>query len=85
VADLKSHKDYRNDKGAPHVVLRKAKDIGGRLDVNEQLWDRDWSNLSGGEAQRIALAVALAIDSAEVLLLDGLCALTCFHANSNDG
>jgi len=84
VTELKSHKDYRNDKSAPHVVLRKAKDIGGRWGVDEQLWDRDWSNLSGGEAQRIALAVALAIDTAEILLLDGLCS-SLFPCNLHDG
>lgn len=84
VTELKSHKDYRNDKSAPHVVLRKAKDIGGRWGVDEQLWDRDWSNLSGGEAQRIALAVALAIDTAEILLLDGLCS-SLFPCKLHDG
>ncbi|KAF5358311.1 hypothetical protein D9756_001564 [Leucocoprinus leucothites] len=73
VSGLKSHQDYRNekpDKGSPHKVLRRAKDIGGRWGVDEELWERDWSNLSGGEAQRIALAVALALDTAELLLLD---------------
>jgi ABC-type Mn2+/Zn2+ transport system ATPase subunit len=35
------------------------------------LWDREWAALSGGEAQRIVLAVALGMDTAEILLLDG--------------
>jgi ABC-type dipeptide/oligopeptide/nickel transport system ATPase subunit len=39
--------------------------------VDEELWDRDWSNLSGGEAQRVAMAVAVGLNAAEVLLLDG--------------
>ena len=30
-----------------------------------------WSTLSGGEAQRIALAIAVGIGGAEVVLLDG--------------
>jgi len=38
--------------------------------VDEELWDRDWSNLSGGEAQRVAMAVAVGLNAAEVLLLD---------------
>jgi len=38
--------------------------------VEEELWDRDWSHLSGGEAQRVALAIAVGLNAAEVLLLD---------------
>jgi len=38
--------------------------------VEEELWDRSWSNLSGGEAQRIALAIAVGMQTAEILLLD---------------
>ncbi|KXN89251.1 Phosphate import ATP-binding protein PstB 1 [Leucoagaricus sp. SymC.cos] len=73
VSELKSHRAYRDeksDKTTPHGVFQKAKEIGGRWGVDEYLWEREWSNLSGGEAQRIALAVALAFDTAEVLLLD---------------
>lgn len=76
VSELKSHKDHRNeksDKGAPHIILRKAQDISEQWGVDEELWERDWSNLSGGEAQRIALAIALVMDTAEIMLLDGLC------------
>ncbi|KAI0831515.1 P-loop containing nucleoside triphosphate hydrolase protein [Trametes gibbosa] len=49
---------------------------GGALAVAESwgiersLWDRAWANLSGGEAQRIVLAIAVGLDTAEVLLLD---------------
>jgi ABC-type iron transport system FetAB ATPase subunit len=39
--------------------------------IDEELWDRNWTNLSGGESQRIALATALGLNTAEVLLLDG--------------
>ncbi|KAF5365660.1 hypothetical protein D9758_003332 [Tetrapyrgos nigripes] len=38
--------------------------------IDPQLWDREWSNLSGGEVQRISLATGLALNDAEVLLLD---------------
>ena len=39
--------------------------------MDYKLWDRGWSNLSGGEAQRLLLAAAISLDTAEVLLLDG--------------
>ncbi|KAI9571522.1 P-loop containing nucleoside triphosphate hydrolase protein [Boletus coccyginus] len=38
--------------------------------IDEELWDRNWTTLSGGESQRIALATALGLNTAEVLLLD---------------
>lgn len=39
--------------------------------IDEELWDRPWTSLSGGESQRIALAVAIGLPGSEVLLLDG--------------
>lgn len=39
--------------------------------IEPEIWDRTWTNLSGGEAQRVALAIAVGLDSAEILLLDG--------------
>jgi len=38
--------------------------------IEEELWDRNWSNLSGGEAQRVAMAIAVGLNAAEILLLD---------------
>lgn len=40
--------------------------------IDEELWDRSWTSLSGGESQRIALSVAIGLPGAEVLLLDGM-------------
>jgi ABC-type thiamine transport system ATPase subunit len=37
------------------------------------MWHRGWSTLSGGEGQRIALAIAVGVGGAEVVLLDGEC------------
>lgn len=74
VSELKSHRAYKSEKpekGAPLHVFKRATEVAGQWGVEMDLWERDWSNLSGGEAQRIALAVALALDTAEVLLLDG--------------
>lgn len=39
--------------------------------AEDELWDRTWPTLSGGEAQRLSLAAALALNCAEVVLLDG--------------
>ena len=54
--------------GAMHGPVRLAEVWG----IDEGLWDRPWANLSGGEAQRIALSVAVGLEGAEVLLLDGM-------------
>ncbi|KAI0082792.1 P-loop containing nucleoside triphosphate hydrolase protein [Panus rudis PR-1116 ss-1] len=51
------------DKDEPISVARS-------WGIEEELWDRNWTNLSGGEAQRIALAIAVGMRSAEILLLD---------------
>ncbi|WVQ93753.1 hypothetical protein IAU59_000830 [Kwoniella sp. CBS 9459] len=45
-------------------------DLAQEWGVDKTLWRRDWGTLSGGEGQRIALAVAVAAGGAEVLLLD---------------
>jgi ABC-type lipoprotein export system ATPase subunit len=41
--------------------------------IDPALWDREWATLSGGEGQRIALAIAAGLTGAEVILLDGEC------------
>ncbi|KAJ8700132.1 hypothetical protein PTI98_003187 [Pleurotus ostreatus] len=48
----------------------RAKGLAKAWGVDNGLWYRDWSSLSGGESQRIALAAGLGCDAAEVLLLD---------------
>lgn len=55
----------------PADTLQRAMDISEKWDVDSQLWEREWSNLSGGEAQRIALAIAVGLNTAEIILLDG--------------
>jgi ABC-type iron transport system FetAB ATPase subunit len=47
-------------------------EIAARWGIEKTMWQREWSTLSGGEAQRVALAVAVGIGGAEILLLDGM-------------
>jgi ABC-type dipeptide/oligopeptide/nickel transport system ATPase subunit len=39
--------------------------------IERTMWAREWSTLSGGEGQRVALAIAIGLGGAEVVLLDG--------------
>ncbi|KIP09513.1 hypothetical protein PHLGIDRAFT_102729 [Phlebiopsis gigantea 11061_1 CR5-6] len=55
-----------NESDAAHAPIKVGKSWG----IAEELWDRSWGNLSGGESQRIALAAAVGLGNAEVLLLD---------------
>lgn len=52
-------------------IFERAAEVAEKWGVHTFLWEREWSNLSGGEAQRIVLATALSLGTAEVLLLDG--------------
>jgi len=46
-------------------------DVAQTWGIEPQLWDREWGQLSGGETQRIALAIGVGLNDAEILLLDG--------------
>ena len=56
------------DKGATHD---NSIDIAHSWGVPSDVWDRAWSTLSGGEAQRMSLAIGMGIPGAEIVLLDG--------------
>ena len=56
------------DKGTAHD---NSIDIAHSWGVPSDVWDRAWSTLSGGEAQRISLAIGIGIPGAEIVLLDG--------------
>ncbi|OCF45167.1 ATP-binding cassette transporter [Kwoniella heveanensis CBS 569] len=54
----------------PGSAVDDPLDLAQEWGIEKPLWRRDWGTLSGGEAQRIALAVAVAAGGADVLLLD---------------
>ena len=68
-ADGSDHNDPADVNSRPNVA--KAIEVGKAWNIDEELWDRNWGDLSGGEAQRIALATAVGLGQAEILLLDG--------------
>lgn len=47
--------------------------------IPKTMWGREWSTLSGGEGQRVALAIAMGLGGAEVVLLDGRLQLPSFQ------
>jgi len=65
LSSLDAHKKARSSGNFERII-----DIARGWGVDPQLWDREWSNLSGGEAQRIALATAIGLGTAEIILLD---------------
>jgi ABC-type Mn2+/Zn2+ transport system ATPase subunit len=77
VKNLQVHQMLIRDKGGDTAddVIQRAIKVGQAWGIPPELWTRDWMKLSGGEGQRILIAAALAINTAEVLLLDGMFAL----------
>ncbi|PIL24180.1 ATP-binding cassette transporter [Ganoderma sinense ZZ0214-1] len=62
---------FDGNSGELDVSHHDALNVAEAWGIDRELWDRTWANLSGGEAQRIALAIAVGLGTAEVLLLDG--------------
>lgn len=69
-------KSAQNEKGGPNTLgsnttsldpLALAEEWG----IDKTMWRREWNTLSGGEGQRMALAIAVGLGGAEVVLLDG--------------
>ena len=51
--------------------MARPLEVGSQFGIDSGLWDRNWAELSGGEGQRMMLAIGVALGTAEVLLLDG--------------
>jgi len=62
------HHDPADVNSRPNTA--KAIEVGKAWGIDEELWDRNWGDLSGGEVQRLALAAAVGLEQAEILLLD---------------
>jgi len=68
IKSFQSRKPTSNNEGKEGLdPYRIAEEWG----IERTMWAREWSTLSGGEGQRIALAIAVGIGGAEVVLLDG--------------
>ncbi|KZP11966.1 ATP-binding cassette transporter [Athelia psychrophila] len=70
ISSFKSRKPSTTSKHHLSTDIDHPIDVSKSWGIEADLWDRDWSTLSGGEAQRIALAAAVGLNVAEVLLLD---------------
>ena len=58
-------------------VMKRCSETAQCWGIGSDLWNRDWINLSGGEGQRILLSIAASLNTAEILLLDGMFHLHC--------
>ena len=56
-----------------HSQFNSAVALAEQWGIAKELWDRPWSLVSVGEAQRLSLAIAYGFNRAEVLMLDGEC------------
>ena len=73
ITNFNIHKSHarKSSDGTAKDVMKRAFDIAESWGVDPELWTRGWINLSGGEGQRILLATAMSLNTAEVILLDG--------------
>ena len=58
-------------EGLSDPWINRPLEVGSQFGVDPNLWDRNWAELSGGEGQRIMMAIGVSLGAAEVLLLDG--------------
>jgi len=56
--------------GLSDAWMDRPLEVGSQFGIDPILWDRNWTELSGGEGQRVMMAIGVALGTAEVLLLD---------------
>jgi ABC-type Mn2+/Zn2+ transport system ATPase subunit len=61
----------RSSKSSAGVDKQRPVEVAKKWGIEDEIWHRSWANLSGGEAQRVSLAIAVGLGAAEMLLLDG--------------
>ncbi|EIW68034.1 hypothetical protein TREMEDRAFT_69531 [Tremella mesenterica DSM 1558] len=66
ISRFSSRKKSQQDRKGETDPMALAEKWG----IERTMWGREWATLSGGEGQRIALALAVGIGRAEVVLLD---------------
>jgi len=66
----KTSAKHKLSDSIPIMDMDRPIEVAKAWGIEEELWDRNWSNLSGGEAQRVAMAIAVGLNGAEILLLD---------------
>lgn len=64
---FKMVKKYASQK---HKHIDNPVDIGLKWNLSQSHFEEKWENLSGGEMQRVSLAIAVSLNP-DVLLLDG--------------
>jgi len=67
VHGFKSRQAYEESEAD---AIEAAVKLSEHWSVTRDLWDKEWAGLSGGEAQRLALAVAVSLPGPVVLLVD---------------
>ena len=79
IMNLHSHKNLMKNgiEETTQQVMKRCSETAQYWGIGPDLWDRDWINLSGGEGQRILLSIAASLNTAEILLLDGMFHLHC--------
>ncbi|KDR81621.1 hypothetical protein GALMADRAFT_221489 [Galerina marginata CBS 339.88] len=73
ITNLRAHKAFFRDnsgEGPVKEVFKRAVEVGEAWGIQPELWHRTWMNLSGGEGQRMLLAAAVSLNTAEIFLLD---------------
>ncbi|CAE6375366.1 Phosphate import ATP-binding protein PstB [Rhizoctonia solani AG-1 IB] len=65
-----SEHHVNGDRAQLGTDLKDPFHIAKEWGLADDVWDREWATLSGGEAQRVLLAIACGLSGTEILLLD---------------